>query len=175
MRALLVGGGVSGSGHSDQRRRNLSRMSLPELLRHVRDDLGISARRMAMDVGYDGLRTTINNLIDGSHSGEVKRETLARIATVLEKYGIEEKVTYAAALKAPPPVPFRLPPEADYLTQRQRTAVLGVVTAMLEDRPNVRSDARRLRAVDDEMSDPAARVRPAARSGRRETQDPEQT
>lgn len=85
-----------------------------------------SARRFGEELGV-APQTALRLL----HGEPTSRDTIEAAATLL---GVSvEKIRELRGERALPP--FRLPPEADHLTQRQRVAVVAVVRAMLEGHP----------------------------------------
>lgn len=131
-------------GHNGGKPDNLADMSLPELLRTLKAQ-GISARQIAANAEHDPLRQTISALMNGTHSGDIRRTTLDLIAAGVKPYGYTRKEVYSAAIGEDPPQPFRLPDQADYLSLRQRQAIVSVVNAMLEGEHQERADVRPLR------------------------------
>lgn len=110
--------------------------TLTDLMKLAAQRHDASGRRLAeiaagngMDITY----TTINHILSGTYRSRPGTKTLAAVAYLA---GVELDRVYSAAGVESPGRPFAedLPPGADYLTGRQRAAVIEVIRAMLEPR-----------------------------------------
>jgi hypothetical protein len=135
---LVVGPGVSG-WMSDERAVTVGgvqagRETLRDLLNRASDlHDGASGRRLtdlARAHGFPVTHTTINQIRSGTYSAEPGERTLKAIAWLAQ---VDlARVYKAAQVPVPgPPLADELPPGSDYLTPRQRAAVITVIRAML--------------------------------------------
>ena len=97
------------------------------------DASGRRLAELAVANGLDITYTTINHILAGTYRSRPGPRTLAAIAFLA---GVEPARVYRAAGIPQPGRPFaeELPPGADYLTPRQRAAVIEVIRAMIEPR-----------------------------------------
>lgn len=126
---------------------------LPDLVKDRLGELGdhgqpLSLRTAAQRSGGRVSHSQLANIANGAY-GKITDRVLEGIAAALD---LPASVVFEAYGVRRPIEPFRLPPEADRLTRRQRDAVLSVVRAMLDP------------AVDGE---PAQPLRAVAKQGQR--------
>jgi transcriptional regulator with XRE-family HTH domain len=103
---------------------------LQRLVRERRAELGLSLREAAEQSRGGVSAATISIMERGEHSGVASDRTLRGLSRAL-KLPLGE-VREAAGKSAKEPVEFRLPKEADRLTDQQRRVVLKMVEALLE-------------------------------------------
>lgn len=110
--------------------------TLTDLLRIAVQRHDASGRRLAdlaSQRGLDITHTTINHILSGRYRSRPGQKTLDAIAALADVS--RDRVYAAAGIPLPgPPFTDELPPGVDYLTGRQRAAVIEVIRAMLEPR-----------------------------------------
>jgi transcriptional regulator with XRE-family HTH domain len=102
---------------------------LQQRIRQAADEAG-GYRTLARRSGGRVSHSTLNNIVNGRHSGEVGRERIDGIALALGISAREVGEMLGVSAGDPPP-PFVLPERARWLTQPQRRLVISMVDELL--------------------------------------------
>jgi hypothetical protein len=106
---------------------------LQQLVKDRMAELDLSFREAARRSGGKVSSSTLNNIAIGRQGKHLDDSTLQGIALALDVS--QSKVRAVAGTSPDKPVPIRWPKDVDRLTDRQRRAVLDVITAFLDDSP----------------------------------------
>lgn len=114
----------------------------------------MSGRQAAERSGGRVSHSTINNIVNGKHSGRLDDRTIEGLALALDV--TRSRVERAAGLyrEGRPAAPFQLPPRANRLTLRERRLVIEVMDSLLAAREEGRQEAGQ------PMPEPAPELRP---------------
>lgn len=108
--------------------------ALRQLILAELDRQGLSYREAAARSKGLISYSTLNVIATGSHAGEISDRTLSGIALALDIP--VRKVRQAYGRTAVEPAEFTLPDRSKHLSPKQRKAVLSMIDAFLDGKPN---------------------------------------
>lgn len=106
---------------------------LVEQAAEAHDATGRRLAEIAQAQGYDLTHTTVNKIRARTYKSQPSDDTIRAIAWLAD---VDEKIAFTAAHRKPPLAPFvdDLPPGVDYLSPKEREAVIELLRVMVNQR-----------------------------------------